>query len=236
MQGLLAAFRFLAVGGRFDEAESRHEPSASAALFFPLVGLIIGLSLAIVNRAFEPHLESELLAVVLTVTMLVITRAVHLDGVLQTFDRLAHGTAFGEPAQPTHVQSWLVVLLVVLFKIRAIEVIGDTRTLSLLLTPVLARWSLVIFLYGAAPNAEEFVAAVARKVRGWHLLVTTIVTLAFAVYLVGRTGLWVGLCVSLFALLMRSVLRRLHCAYTYDNLGALIELSETLSLVLFASL
>jgi cobalamin synthase len=105
-----------------------------------------------------------------------------------------------------------------------------------LLTPVFARWALVIFLYGAAPNAEEFVAAVARKVRGWHLLVTTIVTLALAVYLVGRTGLWVGLCVSLFSLLMRSVLRRFHGAYTYHNLGALIELSEALSLVLFASL
>ena len=236
MKSTLAAFRFLAVGGRFDEAESRLEQSAPAALFFPLVGLVVGLILAIVNRAFEPHLESELLAVVLAATMLLITRAVHLDGTLKTFETLAQGTDSGNLAQPTHIQGWLVVLLVVLLKIRAIEVIGDTRTMSLLLTPVFARWSLVIFLYGAAPNAEEFVAAVARKVRGWHLLVATIVTLALAVYLVGRTGLWVGLCVSLFALLMRSVLRRFHGAYTYHNLGALIELSEALSLVLFASL
>ena len=236
MQSVLAAFRFLAVGGRFDEAESRYEASALAALFFPLVGLVVGLSLAIVNRALESHLESELLAVVLTATMLLITRAVHLDGTLQTFETLTYGPAFGESARPTHVQGWLVVLLVVLFKIRAIEVIGDTRTLSLLLTPVLARWSLVIFLYGAASVAEDSVATVARNVKGWHLLVTTTATLVFAVNLVGRTGLWVGLCVSLFALLMRSILRRFHGAYTYDNLGALIELSEALSLVLFASL
>lgn len=236
MKSALAAFKFLAVGGRFDEAESRYEASALAALFFPLVGLVVGLSLAIVNRALESHLESELLAVVLTATMLLITRAVHLDGTLQTFETLTYGPAFGESARPTHVQGWLVVLLVVLFKIRAIEVIGDTRTLSLLLTPVLARWSLVIFLYGAASVAEDSVATVARNVKGWHLLVTTTATLVFAVNLVGRTGLWVGLCVSLFALLMRSILRRFHGAYTYDNLGALIELSETLSFVLFASL
>ena len=236
MNSVLAAFRFLAVGGRFDEAECRYEASALAALFFPLVGLVIGLGLAIVNRAFEPHLESELLAVVLTAVMLLITRAVHLDGTLQTFENLTYGPAFGESAQPTHVQGWLVVLLVVLLKIRAIEVIGDTRTMSLLLAPVFARWSLVIFLYGAASVAENSVAAVARNVRGWHLLITTIVTLAFAVYLVGRAGLWVGLCVSLFSLLLRSVLRRSRGAYNYDNLGALIELSETLSLVLFASL
>ena len=236
MRSVLTAFEFLSVGARVDEAQSRYERSATVALFFPLVGLVIGVGLAIVNRAFEPHLESELLAVVLTATMFLITRAVHLDGTLQTFERLVHGTAVGESAQPTHVQSWLVVLLVVLLKIRAVEVIGDTRALSLLLTPVFARWAVVIFLYGAAPNAEEFVAAVARNVRGWHLLVTTTATLLFAVYLVGRTGLWVGLCVSLFSLLTRSVLRRFHGAHTYDNLGALIELNEALSLVLFASL
>ncbi len=236
MRSVLTAFKFLSVGARVDQTERSYERSTAVALFFPLVGLVIGVGLAIVNRAFEPHLESELLAVVLTATMLLFTRAVHLDGTLQTFARLAHGAAVGESTQRTHVQSWLVVLLVVLLKIRAIEVIGDTRTLSLLLTPVFARWSLVIFLYGAAPNAEEFVAAVARNVRGWHLLVTTAATLVFAVYLVGRTGLWVALCVSLLALLTRAVLRRFHGAYTYDNLGALIELTEALSLVLFASL
>jgi cobalamin synthase len=236
MKSALAAFKFLAVGGRFDEAESKDQAAALAALFFPLVGLVIGLGLAIVNRAFEPHLESELLAVVLTAMMLFITRAVHLDGTMKTFARLANGTASAESVKATDIHGLLIVLLVVTFKIRAIEVIGDTRTMSLLLTPVLARWSLVIFLYGAAPNAEGFVAAVARKVRGWHLLVTTIVTLTITVYLVGRTGLWVGLWVSLFTLLMRSVLRRFHGAYNYDNLGAIIELSEALSLVLFASL
>lgn len=236
MKSAFTAFRFLAVGGRFDEAETRHVPSASAVLFFPLVGLVVGLILAILNRAFERHLGSELLAVVLTATMFLITRAVHLDGTLQTFETLTHGPAFGKSAKPTHVQGWLVVLLVVLLKIRAIEVIGDTRTMSLLLTPLFARWSLVIFLCGAASVAEDSVAAVARNVKGWHLLVTTIATLAFAVYLVGRTGLWIGLCVSVFALLMRSVLRRSRGAYNYDNLGALIELSEALSLVLFASL
>jgi cobalamin synthase len=196
MQSVLTAFRFLAVGGRFDEAESRHERSAVVALFFPLVGLVIGLTFATLNRALEPQLESELLAEVLTATMLLITQAVHLDGTLQTFETLTYGPAFGESAQPTHVQGWLVVLLVVLLKIRAIEVIGDTRTLSLLLTPVLARWSLVIFLYGAAPNAEEFVARW-RERSGLDLLVTTIATLAFAVYLLIALGLWVGLHVSL---------------------------------------
>jgi cobalamin synthase len=227
MKSALAAFKFLAVGGRFDEAESRYEASAVAALFFPLVGLVVGLSLAIVNRAFESHLESELLAVVLTATMLLITRAVHLDGTLQTFETLTYGPAFGESPRPTHVQGCLVVLLVVLFKIRAIEVIGDTRTLSLLLTPVLARWSLVIFLYGAAKR-RRVRAAVGKT--GVHLLVTTTQLWRLPyIWWDGALGRFVcfAFCPEPRSRRPRRYLRQPR---------ALIELSETLSLVLFASL
>jgi cobalamin synthase len=236
MKSLLATFKFLAVGGRFDETQSLREPMSATALFFPLVGLVIGFGLAIVNRVLEPHLESELLAVVLTATMILITRSAHLEGTFKTFDRLAGATALSDSVRPTQIHGLLAVLLVVLLKARAVEVIGDTRTLSLLLTPVFARWSLVVFLYGAASTAHDSVAGIARNVKGWHLWVTTIATLAFAVSLGGRTELWVGLSVSLLALLSRAYLRRRSGAYTYDNLGALIELSEALTLILFASL
>lgn len=236
MKSALAAFKFL--GGERLSRNDQTRPArfAGMAVYFPLVGLILGCVLAIVNRAVEPYLESELLAVVLVATMILVTRAVHLDGTLKTFERMSHGSAFDESARPTHVQGFLIVLLVVLLKIRAVEVIGETRTLSLLLTPVLARWSLLVFLYGAHSIAEESVAELARNVKAWHLLVTTTATLAFAVYLVGRAGLWIGLAVSLFALVSRSYLRRRGGAYTYDNLGAIIELNETLSLIALASL
>jgi hypothetical protein len=39
-------------------------------------------------------------------------------------------------------------------KVRALEITGETRSLDLLLTPLFARWSLVIFLYGLAFVAE----------------------------------------------------------------------------------
>ena len=236
MKGVLAACRFLAVGGRFKQDEISPEQFAFAALYFPLVGLVFGLSLAILNRFFEPYLESELLAVVLITWMILMTRAVHLDGTLKTFETLALGTNSSQAAPPVGIYGLLAVLLVALLKIRAVEVIGDTRNLSLLLTPVFARWSLVIFLYGADAAAEDSLARLARTVKGWHLLITTAATLAFAVYLVGRTGLWVGLCLSLFALLSRGYLQRRRGGFSYDNLGAVIELSEALSFILFASL
>jgi len=233
MKGILAAFKFLTGGGRFQQDQTRAE---LLALYFPLVGLVGGLGLVFLNRFLEPRLESELLAVVLITIMILATRAVHLDGTLKTFAALAPATDSGAADRPVGIYGLLAVLLIVLLKVRAVEVIGETRGLSLLLTPALARWSLVVFLYGAAPAADDTVAGLARNVKGWHLLVTTTAILALAGYLLGRTALWIGLSLSLFSLLSRSYLRWRCGGYRYDNLGAVIELSEALSLVLFASL
>jgi len=52
----------------------------------------------------------------------------------------------------------------------------------------------------------------------------------------GRRGFWIALALSLFVLSARSLLCRLRANLTYHDLGAMIELGETLSLILFASL
>jgi cobalamin synthase len=125
---------------------------------------------------------------------------------------------------------------VVLLKIQALIVTGETRALGLLLTPMFARWSLVIFLYGSATIAEGSVRILAVNLRAWHLVLTTAVVLSIAAFLIARTALWIGLCLSVFALLSRSYLRWRNGYVSDDNVGATIELSETLSFVLLASL
>ena len=56
-------------------------------------------------------------------------------------------------------------MFVVLLKVRALEVTGETRSLGLLLTPLFARWSLVIFLYGSAFVAEGTARILADNVK-----------------------------------------------------------------------
>jgi len=237
MQSALAAVQLLTLAARFNGVSLSPQRIGSAALYFPLVGLLLGLIVAFLNRILEPYLTSEILAAVLTTTLILITGALHLEGTQKTFDTLPARTSIGSATgNAAGVYGLIAVLLVVLLKIRAVEVIGETRGLLLLLSPVLARWSLVVFLYGCASVAQESIRPIADNVRAWHLFLTTAATLAFAVYLVGRIGLWVGLCLSLFALLSRSYLSRRHGGLTYDNFGAIIELSETLSFVLLASL
>lgn len=234
METLLAVLRFLTFGGRLDASRSEPRQVGKSTPLFPLVGLLLGLVLALLNSALEPYLESEILAVALVAILAILTGAIPLEGTQKSFDALSVGPI--SMPSTNGICGLLAVLLIVLFKVRAIEVIGETRTLSLLLAPLFARWSVVVFLYGSTSTADEFAGVMTENVKGWHLLVTTAASLVFAIYLVGRAGLWVGFCVSLFALLSRTYLHRRHGGISRNDCGALIELTETFSFVLFASL
>jgi cobalamin synthase len=127
-------------------------------------------------------------------------------------------------------------LLIVLFKTHSIEVIGESRALSLVLTPLLARWSLVLFLFGSTPLADDAVARIAASTRSWHLVAASVATLGLALFIANTQALWVALSISIIALLARSYLHHRQGGISLANCGALIEVSEALSLTLFASL
>ena len=237
MQNALAAFKFLTLSSRFNSDQFSLERVGMGAPYFPLVGLVLGVILAIFNRILEPYLESEILGVVLITILIILTGASHLEGTRKTFDSFTTKTNLeGEGASPVTVCGFVAIMLLVLFKIRSIEVIGETRNLSLLLTPTLARWALVIFLYGSASATDDAAQHIAENVRAWHLVFATAVTLGITVFLVGPTGLWIGLCLSLLALLSRGYLHRRGGGLNCNHFGTLVEVGETLGFVLFASL
>jgi adenosylcobinamide-GDP ribazoletransferase len=236
MKNALDAFKFLTFAGRFDRARVDPQQLGASIPYFPLVGIVLGLVLVLLNRLLDPRLESEILAALLIAALALLTGAIHYEGLQNTFDALSAKITHGEQTGYSHTFGVLAIVFLVLLKVRAIEVTGETRSLGLLLTPVFARWSLVIFLYGSASAAEGTARILAEGVRAWHLILTTVVTLALATFLVGRTALWVGLYLSVFALLCRSYLRRRNGGIVFDNFGAVVELSETLSFLLFASL
>jgi adenosylcobinamide-GDP ribazoletransferase len=236
MKSALAAFKFLTLARRFDRAQVSPQQASAAITYFPLVGIFLGLVLVLLNRLLDPHIESEILGVLLIVVLALLTGAIHYEGLQNTFDALSVKIGRGEEEGRNLTFGLLAIVFVVLLKVRALEVTGETRSLGLLLTPLFARWSLVIFLYGAASFAEGTARILAGNVRAWHLALTTILTLALAAFLVGRTALWIGLYLSLLVLLSRIYLRRRNGCIGCDNFGAVVELSETLSFVLFVLL
>src|SRR6184192_1982388 len=123
MRSALSAFKFLTICGRFDADKLSPKQIGAGALFFPLVGLILGLVLALLNRLLEPYLESEILGMALITMLIVMTGASHLEGTQQTFDTLP-----GKPHEenkPNSIYNFLMMLLIILFKIRTAEIIDE---------------------------------------------------------------------------------------------------------------
>jgi adenosylcobinamide-GDP ribazoletransferase len=235
MQSLWAALKYLTIIGRFSVLQPTPARIGQGVIYFPIVGLAFGVLLGLLNYGLGLYLASEILSIFLVAVLLVATGARHLDGTKKTFDAMALRDSYSEPQDH---DSWGIaaVVLVILFKTGAIDVMDERLTLSLLLTPVVARWTVVVFMYGFHDAFEQPARVIAENVKFWHLLAATVLTLGMAVYLLGRKGLWLGLALSVFALVSRSVLYRRRAALDHDNLGAMIELSEVLALILMASL
>ena len=211
-------------------------PAGIGVFCFPLMGVVLGVLLVVVNRALEPYLASEVLAVLLLTILIVATAGRHLSGLQKTFATWGKINSAVNSSEPGAVQGVLAVLIVVLFKTHSLEVIGESRASSVLLTPLLARWSLLLFLFGSTPLSDGASARIVGQVRSWHLIAATVATLGLALFFASNHALWVALSLSLLALLARSYLHRRNGGLSLAHCGALIEVNEALSLTIFASL
>src|SRR4249920_3177209 len=75
----------------------QHSPNevGRSAIFFPVVGLILGLILVLVNFLLLPFARAGLLSVILITLLAFMTRGLHLDGGGETFDGLGAGGGRG---------------------------------------------------------------------------------------------------------------------------------------------
>lgn len=235
MQKLIAACKFLSFWGRFAAVETQPSTIGSGMIYFPLIGLMFGLVLALLNYGLAPYLPPEILSMILITVLILLTGGIHLDDLWLTFDAARTKTLSVENRRHASLGA-IAIIIVLLFKSAATDSMDERLSVSLLLAPVLARWALLIFIYGYQHRCDEIAGAIARQVRFWHLLAATSATLALSVYLLGRKGLWIALSLSLLVLLGRNLLYRIHALVTQTNFGAVVEISEALSLVLLASL
>jgi adenosylcobinamide-GDP ribazoletransferase len=229
-----AVFRLLTKAGSAGEVGLGR--SGVGVLYFPLAGLILGLVLAFINRIVSPYLPTEILAAALVTILVLATAGHHLVGTQITFNNLPKRDLSVSSTDRRQLYGMLAVLLIIVFKIHSLEVIGESRAFSLMLTPLFARWSLLLFLFGSGAVAEDTAQAVAESTRSWHLVLASAMILGLALFAAGVQALWVALFLSVFALLARAYLVRFAGGISVANCGALIELGETLSFTLFTSL
>lgn len=186
--------------------------------------------LVLINWLLDPYLASEIMSVLLVALLIVLTRGVSLEALKTSFDESETS------AGAAKISGLVAILVVVALKFRAIEVMGDARTEGLLLAPMLGRWAMVILAYGSEITGKRSHQDAVEPVRAIQLFLATAFALLLVTFFAGSLGLWIALWVSLLTLLSRGWFRRTAGEITSPHLGTIAEISETLALVLFASL
>ena len=235
---------------------------ASARGWFPLVGLLLGcilVSIELLIRMlfglrtpwYSPTQVSlgfwnfELLwAVALVVALIILTRALHLDGFMDSCDALLGGfdrerrlAILRDP----HVGAFAVIGVVCLLLIKTTALMGlyagsEARILVLLLFPCLSRWAMLLTmeLYPYVRQdglGTAFFDGVGRRVR-WHLILGFSFTLVVSVALASAIGIVLLAAACAVAWGIGAWATRLLGGVTGDIYGAVNELTEVVVLLL----
>ncbi len=220
-----------------------------STVFFPVVGLLIGLILVGVNALFKLFLPSEVVNGFLIVTLVVISGALHLDGFVDTCDGIAGHKSAKDRWQVMHDSragafGMVGVVLVLLFKYITLNGIPSNLVpAALLLTPLVSRWAMVYAIVAYSYARQEGLGKAFKQSAGRQQLVAaTIITLALVVlsaWLGGVTyfflaGPVVILAIWVIIILTASYFKRKFTGLTGDTYGAINEIAEVGVLVLMS--
>jgi len=235
MKLFFLALQFLTRLPTKNYAEVSELEIGKSVLFYPLVGLLIGTILVAIEQGGS-FLSSSILAIIILVISVLISGALHLDGLADTADGWLSGgdkektlSVMKDPHLGTAGVVSVVLVLLAKYVI-LIEVVEQESWLVLLLAPVFAR-SLPLFFFlklsyvSVGGIAQDMILHLPKKTAWVLLLLILITSLGFFPF---ETILTL---VILF--LFYRLVKKCQGGYTGDTLGAVIELSELFFLLFF---
>lgn len=216
---------------------------AAAQAWFPIVGLIIGLSLAGLDWIARRALPEASVDVLLVVALAAVTGGLHLDGLADAADGLIGGRDRDERLaimHDVHAGSYAIIAIVSVLALKwaGLAAMPDgVRVETLILTPCLARFTMVLSA-AAFPYARPEGVGLGFHEKAWPAATITAaaITTAAAVLLLGAGGLLAVLFAAACAWTIGSFARRTVGGMTGDLYGATIEIGEALLLLFIAAL
>jgi len=225
---------------------------AKSLVYFPVVGFMIGLILVFADQVFSwitlPHTIANALLLLISV---LVTGALHIDGLADTFDGIMGGhdratrLAIMKDSRigTAGVLGIVFALLLKYLCFNSLDLFGAEKNAALLTMPILSRWSQTLMVYRADYSREQglgkafvghlrssglaAVSAVAIGLTAWVLvrdLRTAILALAAVIGTV------------IFTELGKSYMVRKIGGVTGDVIGAVTEMNEVLVLLVFVVL
>lgn len=212
--------------------------SGRAALWYPLVGLIIGgltwLSWKAALMVFAP-----LVAGVITLTVwIALSGGLHLDGLADCCDGLLASTTpekrleiMKDPRLGTF--GGIGLLLVLMLKAAALSSLAPAAGLGILLAASLSRWCLLPAGFMPIARPGGLGADFASGLRPGFILGGAILPFGLAI-LLGNPGLWATLAALLTAASVLWLAKTRINGVTGDVFGMLVEVTETAVLLIFS--
>ncbi len=240
MTSLIIAFQFLTIIPTLIRRPFTPEEMGRSVGWFPLVGLALGVLLFGIHYAAILIFPATIAAALVLFAWVFLTRAFHLDGLMDTCDGLYGGFtperrldimkdsrmgAFG-------VAAGFIILLI---KYTALAS-SLNPGLALVMSTVLGRWTSPLVIV-AFPYARQKGTGydMKKNARLPQLLLATAITVIVAWLLNSTQGFLLILITALAALGIARYIMHLLPGLTGDNYGTITELTETLVLLAFAA-
>lgn len=204
--------------------------------YYPFVGLVLGLMLAVLH-ALLGDAPTTLRAALVLAVWVALTGALHLDGLADSADAWVggHGDRGRTLAimKDPHCGPAAVVTLVLtlLLKFASLASLAGDELLPLVLIPTFARGAIVL-LFATTPYVRQGGLGSALATDQSRVLNLALVGLLSAVTLmIATASLWLLLTLGLLFLIVRRAMMRRLAGTTGDTAGALVEIAETGMLV-----
>jgi adenosylcobinamide-GDP ribazoletransferase len=237
---LLLAIQFLTqIPVRLKQTYGEREVGASL-LYYPLVGLLLGALLAALHSLLH-GVPMLLHAALLLAAWVVMTGALHLDGLADSVDAWLGGIGNRERTMAIMKDPYagpaavVAVVLVLLLKFSALVSLVQCDNGWALLWPLLLARSAMPLLFLTTPYVRPagLGSALARHAPRRAVIMMLLATLLGVLAALGMRGVGLVLgCLVVFWLLRRMMIARLG-GTTGDTAGALLELMETAALILW---
>ena len=235
----LAALRFLTIIPLPGRREVSPKAVGRSIVYFPLVGVIIGLILVGLNWLLGLLLPSALVNVLLVVVLAALSGALHLDGFIDTCDGMAGGKTVEERwrvMQDSRAGSFGIVGVCLLLLVKYVSlnaVLAPWLVPTLVLMPVVSRWAMVYAVFAYPYAKPSGLGKAFKQGVGWvKFTIATVITLAVAVALAQLTGFIIMLAVWVIVVAMAAYLKGKFGGLTGDTYGAINEVAEVCLLIL----
>ena len=222
-----------------------HHPAphelAGSMLWYPFVGILLGAFMVMTDMLLARWLSTEVVAALLILLLVAMTRGLHQDGLADTLDGLAGGrmptdrlTIMRDPRIGAIGATGLFVSLILRYS-ALVSLPEPLKFPALLCMPAIGRWAMVVGAYGASyARAEGGLAApFLAHLSARHVLGATVVVVSLMVWSLGFAAALIVLLIGgILSRLVTMCCRNYFAGITGDTLGATNEVIE-ISFLLF---